>query len=202
MNEKKTFVVEQLEGADPYKLATGLIVPRPIGWIGTLSAEGIPNLAPFSFFNCVSGNPPMFVFSTSRSARRDTLDNVRSSGEFTINIVTEEVVEAMNTTSASLDADVSEFEFAGLTEVASTQISAPMVAECKANIECVVTDILDIGNETGGNALVIGEAVVFHIEEQILDGTRIDQVALRAIGRHAGNSYSRSTDQFDLARPE
>ncbi len=202
MNEKKTFVVEQLEGADPYKLATGLIVPRPIGWIGTLSAEGIPNLAPFSFFNCVSGNPPMFVFSAGRSARRDTLDNVRSRGEFTINIVSEEVAEAMNATSASLDADVNEFEVAGLTEVQSTRISAPMVAECKANIECVVTDILDIGHQTKGNALVVGEGIVIHIDDQLLDGTRIDQVALRAIGRHAGNSYSRSTDQFELARPE
>ncbi len=202
MNNKKTLVVEQLEGADPYKLATGLIVPRPIGWIGTLSAAGVPNLAPFSFFNCVSGNPPMFVFSAGRSARRDTLDNVRSSGEFTINIVTEEVAEAMNATSASLDADVNEFDVAGLTEVQPTQISAPMVAECKANIECVVTDVVNIGHATEGNALVIGEGIVFHIEEQLLDGTRIDQVALRAIGRHAGNSYSRSTDQFDLARPE
>ncbi len=202
MNNKKTLVVEQLEGADPYKLATGLIVPRPIGWIGTLSASGVPNLAPFSFFNCVSGNPPMFVFSAGRSARRDTLDNVRSSGEFTINIVTEEVAEAMNATSASVDAGVNEFDIAGLAEVRSTRISAPMVAECKANIECVVADVLTIGHATEGNALVIGEAVVFHIEEQLLDGTRIDQVALRAIGRHAGNSYSRSTDQFDLERPE
>ncbi len=202
MNEKKTFLVEQLEGADPYKLATGLIVPRPIGWIGTVSAAGIPNLAPFSFFNCVSGNPPMFVFSAGRSARRDTLDNVQANGEFTINIVTEEVAEAMNATSASLDADVNEFDVAGLNAVDSTRISAPMVAECKANIECVVTDILDIGHETQGNALVVGEGVVFHIDEQLLDGTRIDQMALKAIGRHAGNSYSRSTDQFDLARPE
>lgn len=201
MYDKHRFTVSDLEGVDGYKLATGLVVPRPIGWIGTLSGAGVPNLAPYSFFNAVSGLPPTFVFSPGRGSRKDTLANVRDVGEFTINIVTEEVVEAMNATAATFDADVDEFTACGLTAVASTRIRPPMVGECKANIECVVTQIVDIGHPDHGNGLVIGEAVVFHVSEHLLSGTRIDQAELRAVGRHVGNTYSRSTDLFDLIRP-
>lgn len=199
---KRRFTVADLSGADPYKLTTGLIVPRPIGWIGSISADGVPNLAPYSFFNAVSGVPPTFVFSPGRGGRKDTLANVRQVGEFTINVVTAEVAEAMNATAASLAADVDEFAAAGLTAVPSSSVRPPMVGECKANIECVVTQIIDIGHPEAGNALVVGEAVEFHIAEGILDGTRIDQAALRAIGRHAGNQYSNATDLFEIIRPD
>lgn len=186
-----------------YKIGSALIVPRPIGWIGTRDSDGVANLAPYSFFNMVSGSPPMFVFSPGRGGRRDTLANVRASGEFTVNVVTEEVGEAMNATAESLEAGVNEFEHAGLTEVAAKMIGAPMVAECKANFECVVTQIVEIGHSEQGNALVVGEAVMMHVREDIIDleTMRIDQPNLKALGRHAGNTYSRSTDQFDLTRP-
>jgi flavin reductase (DIM6/NTAB) family NADH-FMN oxidoreductase RutF len=143
----------------------------------------------------------MFVFSAGRGARKDTLANVREVGEFTLNIVTVEVVDAMNASSASFDAGVNEFEAVGVTAVASKSIRPPMVEECKANIECVVTDILDIGHPELGNALVIGEAVEFHIDESLLDGTRVDQANLHAIGRHVGNQYSHATDLFEAIRP-
>lgn len=199
---KRRFTVAELSGADPYKLTTGLIVPRPIGWIGSISTDDSPNLAPYSFFNAVSGMPPTFVFSPGRGGRKDTLANVREVGEFTINIVTAEVVDAMNATAASLAADVDEFDAAGLTAVPSVSVRPPMVGECKANIECVVTQIIDVGHAKYGNALVIGEAVEFHIADELLDGTRIDQAGLRAIGRHAGNQYSNSTDLFEIIRPD
>ena len=199
---KRRFTVAELSGADPYKLATGLIVPRPIGWIGSISADGTPNLAPYSFFNAVSGAPPTFVFSPGRGGRKDTLANVREVGEFTINIVTAEVAEAMNATAASLPADVDEFDAAGLTAVPSVSVRPPMVGECKANIECVVTQIIDIAHPKAGNALVIGEALEFHVAEDILDGTRVDQAALRAVGRHVGNLYSHATDLFEIIRPD
>lgn len=200
--DKTRFSVADLTGPDPYKLSTGLIVPRPIGWIGSISAEGVPNLAPYSFFNCVSGAPPTFVFSPGRGGRKDTLANVRDVGEFTINIVTEEVAEAMNATSATHAADVDEFEAAGLTAVPSISIRPPMVGECRANIECIVTQILDIGHPEHGSGLVIGEAVEFHVDAAVLDGTRVDQAELKAVGRHVGNLYSRSTDLFELIRPD
>lgn len=198
---KRRFTVSDLVGADGYKLTTGLIVPRPIGWIGTISTDGVPNLAPFSFFNAVSGLPPTFVVSPGRSTRRDTLANVRAIGEFTINVVSVEVLEAMNASAASFDPEVDEFAACGLTAAPSTSIRPPMVGECKANIECVVTHIVDVGDPVHGNALVVGEAVEFHVAEELLDGTRVDQSALRAVGRHAGNTYSHATDLFDMVRP-
>ena len=199
--QKRRFTASEIDGADGYKLASGLIVPRPIGWIGTVSADGVPNLAPYSFFNVVSGQPPTFVFSPGRSARRDTLANVHEVGEFSINVVSIEVLEAMNASSASFDPEVDEFAACGLTAVPGSVIRPPMVGECKANIECVVTQILEIGDPRHGNSLVVGEAVVFHVDEGLLDGTRVDQEQLRAVGRHAGNTYSHATDLFDLIRP-
>ena len=201
MTTKRRFHVDDLQGVDGYKLATGLIVPRPIGWIGTVSSDGTTNVAPYSFFNVVSGLPPSFVFAPGRGGRKDTLANVREVGEFTINVVTEEVVEAMNASSASFPADVDEFEACGLTAVPSRSVRPPMVGECKANFECVVTQIVDVGHPDHGNALVIGEAVEIHVLESLLDGTRIDQAALGAVGRHAGNTYSRAIDLFDITRP-
>jgi flavin reductase (DIM6/NTAB) family NADH-FMN oxidoreductase RutF len=198
---KRRFGVADLDVIDGYKLTTGLIVPRPIGWIGTISTAGVPNLAPFSFFNAVSGRPPTFVFAPGKTTRRDTLDNVRTIGEFTVNIVTIEVAEAMNASSASFDPDVDEFAACGLTAVPSSTIRPPMVGECKANIECVVTQIVDVGDPALGNSLVIGEAVEFHVDDALLDGTRVDQAELRAVGRHAGNAYSLATDLFELVRP-
>ncbi len=200
-HEMTTFDVAELSGVDGYKLGSGLIVPRPIGWIGTVDGDGQANLAPYSFFNMMAGQPPTFVFGPGRSGRRDTLANVRATREFTINIVTDEVVEAMNTTAASVEEDVDEFELAGLTAVPSISVAPPMVGECKANIECRVTDIVDIGHPELGNALVIGEAVMFHVAEHLLDGTRVDQAELRAVGRHVGNAYSRSHDLFEIERP-
>ncbi len=195
------FDAAELTGTEPYKLLTGLVVPRPIGWIGTVSLAGVPNLAPYSFFNAVSGRPPMLVFSPGRGSRKDTLANVRTMPEFTVNVVTAEVAEAMNITAAPLPPGESEFDYAGLTEMPSTFIRPPRVAECRAAMECVVTDIVEIGDPVEGNALVIGEVVVFHVAEELLDGTRIDQSQLAAVGRHAGNWYSNATDLFELIRP-
>ncbi len=198
----KSFAVEDLDGAEGYKLGSGLVVPRPIGWIGTVDAEGNSNLAPYSFFNMVSAVPPTFVFSPGNGGRKDTLDNVRSVPEFTINIVTDGVVEAMNATAESMEADRSEFDLDGITAVPSVRIRPPRVAECRATIECVVDQIVPVGAVgAAGSSLVIGHAVMFHVDESLLDGTRIDQAELGAIGRHAGNTYSRTHDLFDIVRP-
>ncbi len=197
-----TFDVEQLGGVDGYKLGSGLIVPRPIGWIGSIDSDGRTNLAPYSFFNMVSGVPPTFVFSPGRLGRKDTLDNCHAVPEFTINIVTDEVVEAMNATAATLEAGVSEFDLPGITAIPSERIRPPRVGECKATIECVVDQIIDVGDAEAGNSLVIGHAVMFHVDDDLLDGTRVDQAALRAVGRHVGNTYSHASELFDIVRPD
>lgn len=204
---KKTFHVADLDPVSSYKLATGLVVPRPIGWIGTTSDSGVHNLAPYSFFNVVAMHPPTFVVAPVTTGRKDTLTNIESSGVFTVNVVTEDTVDAMNATAASLDADVDEFDHVGLTAVSAETIRAPMVSEAVANFECRVTEMIPVGAATeeraGLGTLIIAEASRIHIAERVVsDDLHIDQVELRAVGRHVGNYYTRTADSlFEIARP-
>jgi flavin reductase (DIM6/NTAB) family NADH-FMN oxidoreductase RutF len=192
-----------VEANDAYKLLIGLVVPRPIGWIGTVDATGVRNLAPFSFFNAVAATPPTVLFSplTSSGSPKDTLANARETGEFTVNIVSFDVAEAMNLTSGRYPAEVDEFQVAGLTAVPGTKVAAPIVAEAKANLECRVTQTVPVGRPPMDATLVIGEVVAFHVRADLLDGTRIDQVALDAIGRMGGPNYTRTSEIFSMERP-
>lgn len=204
---KRCYDVADLAPSEAYKLGSGLTVPRPIGWIGTISSEGVPNLAPYSFFNMVAKYPPTFVVSPAIDVRKDTLDNLEATGVFTVNVVTEETVEAMNLSSGSYDADVDEFEVCGLTAVRSDTSDAPMVAEAVANFECTVVQMVPVGdksdNNSGASMLVIGEAQRIHVAERVTDEEfHVDPQELRAIGRHAGGWYSRTADSlFQLERP-
>ncbi len=201
---KRLFDPTDHDDVDIYKLLIGLVVPRPIGWIGSVSASGVRNLAPFSFFNAVAASPPTVVFSTIRAsgARKDTLSNVEETGVFTVNVVSEETVEAMNLTSGPYEPSVDEFELAGLTAVVGSTVAAPMVAEAKANREGRLSQVVPIGTDGPMAAsIVIGEVVRIHVEGAILDGTRIDQEALRAVGRMGGPTYTRTRDLFSLDRP-
>lgn len=196
---KKVFHLDTAESRDRYKLLSGLVVPRPIGWIGTIRADGSYNLAPFSFFNVVSSNPPIVVFSAGSHEDRpkDSAALAEESGEFTVNIVSEEVASAMVVTSGSFTADTDEFAVAGLTAFPGEVVSAPMVGESPANLECRVERVIDLGTST---RVVFGEVVVVHVREDVLDGTRVDNDALRAIGRMAGSTYIHTRDRFDLSR--
>ena len=198
-----TFIPAELDPTDRYKLMTGLVVPRPIGWIGTANAEGQPNLAPYSFFQCVAAHPPVVLFSAGvdDGHEKDSLLNARASGEFTWNVVDMATAEAMNQSSATLGRGESEFDFAGLTPEPSTTIEAPRVAEAKASFECRVTQLVEIGSAPLQNVVVFGEVTVIHADDAILDGTRIDFEALDAIGRLAGNGYATTRDRFELIRP-
>jgi flavin reductase (DIM6/NTAB) family NADH-FMN oxidoreductase RutF len=197
---KRIYRLQDAEGVDGYKLLSGLVVPRPIGWIGTVRPDGSYNLAPFSFFNLVAVDPPTVIFSGGKHADRlkDSVALAEQAGEFTVNIVSEDVTAAMNITSGAYEAATDEFAMAGLTAVLGEVVRAPMVAESPANFECTVVHAMDIG-ET--NRLVFGEVVVVHVRPELLDGTRVDTDALKAVGRLAGPSYTRTTDRFDLSRP-
>lgn len=199
---KVVFDLADTESRDNYKLLSGLVVPRPIGWIGTKREDGSNNLAPFSFFNVVSTNPPMVLFSAGSHSDRpkDSSTLAEMSGEFTVNIVSEDVVEAMSLTSGSFTADDDEFAIAGLTAVEGVKVSAPLVAESPANLECRVSRVLDLG-EPGRTKLVIGDVILIHVERSVLDGTRVDHDALRAVGRMAGATYVNTRDRFDVVRP-
>jgi flavin reductase (DIM6/NTAB) family NADH-FMN oxidoreductase RutF len=203
--------MEFADGALPwqsiYKLMTGAIVPRPIGWISTVDADGIPNLAPYSFFNAVCSNPPTLLFCPAIRAkdhqRKDTLKNVIATGEFVVNIVTEALAEAMNLTSGEYAADVNEFEVAGLTAAPSAVVRAPRVAESPVHFECKLDQIVTIGETPGGASIVIGRIVHIHVADEVLiPPDKIDVRKLQAVGRLSGTTYSRTNDFFDLRRPE
>ena len=192
---------QQPPGAN-YKLLIGSIVPRPIGFISTLSAAGVANLAPFSFFNAICGEPPTVGFSvTNRTPAKDTIRNVRQSGEFVANIVTEEIAEKMNLCSGDYAPGVSEFDVSGLTPQPSEVVKPPCVTEAPVNMECRLVQIVDVGSPAGGASLVIGEVVRFHFDASMVENYRVDPAKLRAIGRMGGNGYVRTRDYFEMIRP-
>lgn len=189
-----------------YKLMTGTIVPRPIGWISTVNESGQPNLAPFSFFNAVCPNPPHVMFASNirgtDGAEKDTLKNLRATAEFVVNIVTVELAEAMNITSTEFPPGVNEIDAAGLTSVPSAIVRPPRVAESPVHYECRVTQIIDLGQNPGSASVVIGRVVYLHIQDSLIyagDKIRLEQ--LNAIGRLAGNFYCRTTALFEMKRP-
>lgn len=189
-----------------YKIMIGSILPRPIGWISTIDPSGKPNLAPFSFFNAVCGNPPHVLFCPmirgTDLSQKDTLSNVRATGEFVVNIVTEELAEAMNITSAEFPAGMDEFAAAGLEKMPSVRVRPPRVAASPIHYECQVVQIVDLGSQPGGGSVVIGRVVHLHVAERVLiGGDKIDLNALSPIGRLAGSAYCRVSDIFEMPRP-
>lgn len=189
-----------------YKIMIGSILPRPIGWISTIDPAGKPNLAPFSFFNAVCGNPPHVLFCPmvrgTDNNPKDTLRNVRATGEFVVNIVTEELAEAMNITSTEFPAEVDEFKTAGLEIEPSVRVRPPRVAASPIHYECQVAQIVDISDQPGGGSVVIGRVVHLHVAERVLvDSDKINLFALRPIGRLAGSAYCRVSDVFEMLRP-
>lgn len=191
---------------DLYKLLIGAVVPRPIAWVSTISPDGVPNLAPFSFFNGVASNPPSLVFSVSYRETthqpKDTLANLQASGDFVVNMVTEPLATAMNITAGEYPPEVDEFQRAGLTPIPSIQVSAPRVAESPVQFECRLNQIVPIGEGPGSARLVIGTIVYIHIADAIYrEPYKIDITAYQPIGRLAGSSYTRVNDLFELQRP-
>ncbi|MBP6179993.1 MAG: flavin reductase family protein [Anaerolineales bacterium] len=190
-----------------YKILTGSILPRPIGWISSIDLDGRPNLAPFSFFNVVCSNPPTLLFCPMirgmDSSPKDTLNNVRQTGEFVVNIVTEDLLNAMNDTSIEAPSEFNEFEFAGLTLSPSVTVRPPRVLESPIHFECKVNQILDINNAPGGGSIVIGTITHIHAEERVMLGTdKINLTALQPIGRLMGAAYCRVEQVVELDRPK
>lgn len=195
--------------ADPaelYSLLVGCVVPRPIAFVSSLSADGVANLAPFSFFNAGGAHPPSLVFSpvTSGAGRnKDTLNNIRATREYVVHIAPWGLREKMNQSSADYDSDVDEFVEAGFTKVASTRVKPWRVAESPVAMECRLFQIVEHGSGPLRANYVIGEVVYFHVAESVLVNGRIDYGALDAIGRLGGPFYTHVTKDsvFKLARP-
>lgn len=186
-----------------YKLLVGAVVPRPIAFVSSISPEGVANLAPFSFFTVASANPPVLVFTTSfREPRKDTLVNIRATGEFVVNIVSEEFADRMNVTSGEYPYGVDEFAMSGLTPAPSEVVRVPRVKESHINMECKLVQTVEVSNQPLGGTLILGEVVRFHIDDAMVEQFRIDPEALAAVGRMAGNTYTRTRDRFELIRPQ
>ncbi len=189
--------------ANIYKLLVGSVVPRPIAFVSTISPEGVPNLAPFSFFTVASANPPVLCFTASfREPRKDTLVNIRATKEFVVNIVSEEFAAKMNVTSGEYPYGVNEFEKSELTAIPSVVVAPPRVQESHVNMECKLLQTIEVSNQPMGGTLILGQVVLFHIDDAIEENFRIDPLKLAAVGRMAGNTYCRTDDLYDLIRPE
>jgi flavin reductase (DIM6/NTAB) family NADH-FMN oxidoreductase RutF len=199
------FDAHELSSRDAYKLLIGSVVPRPIGWVSTISEDGVNNLAPFSFYMAATGNPPTVVVSNGyrNGEPKDTLRNVMAVPEFVLNVVSEDVGDAMNATSEELPFGVDELQLAGLTPAPSTLVRPVRVAESPINMECRVVQLVPVGDPKTGATLIIGEVVAWHVREEAIDAERmrIRLDVVKALGRMAGDGYSRTRDQFTMIRP-
>lgn len=184
-----------LRDRDAYRLLTSLVVPRPIAWVSTLAADGTRNLAPHSYFNVISSQPPVVHFTST--GVKDTLRNVRASGEFVVNIVTIELAEQMNVTAADFPPGEDEFTWARLEAAPSTVVRAPRVARAKAALECRVHSELRIGTGT----MVFGSVVHVAVADDVMPDGRIEPELLQAVGRLAGSGYTRTDGIFRMPRP-
>ncbi|WP_075180809.1 flavin reductase family protein [Pantoea sp. 1.19] len=190
----------------PHDPLNAIIGPRPIGWISSLSADGVRNLAPYSFFNCFNYRPPIIGFASS--GWKDSVRNIQQTGEFVWNLATRPLAEAMNETSASLPAAEDEFSHAGLTPLPGTRVAASLVAESPVNFECRLSQCIQLQSAAGEaleSWLVLGEVIAVHIDSHLLeDGiyqTARAQPVLRAGGPSAYYGISEA-ERFDLVRPD
>ena len=198
------FNPDTLEASAIYKLLTGSVIPRPIGWISTIDEKGINNLAPFSYFNMIGDDPPHVMFSTRRdnNANKDTLNNVLTNKQFVVNMVTEDLAEQMNSTAQVVPAEVDEFELVGLTPIASIKIKPNRVKESPITFECkMVHHYFLEDHKQGGACIVIGRIVMMHIDESVLlDNYKINMETYKPIARLAGSNYSKIGEVFSIKR--
>jgi flavin reductase (DIM6/NTAB) family NADH-FMN oxidoreductase RutF len=188
---------------DPFK---ALVAPRPIGWIATLAPDGTPNLAPYSFFNSIADKPPMIMFASS--GRKDSLENLERSGEFTCSLATWDLREAMNMTSAAVPPDVDEFRLAGLQAAPSRYVKPPRVARSPAALECRLWKTLQLpapaAHPHSGYWLVLGTVVGIYIDDAAIRDGRFDTAAVRPLARMGYMDYAVVTPEttFEMKRPQ
>lgn len=205
----RTYDPAACEPRQVYKLMTGIIVPRPIALVSTVDANGVANLAPFSFFSGVGSAPPTVLFCpTLRSGsgtlheRKDTLRNVEETAEFVVNVVSSAISDAANTTAAEVAPEVDEFQLAGLTPLASEVVRPPRVAESPAHMECKLLQVIYTGRSAASGVIVLGEVVRFHVRKDLESDFRVDPGGLDAVGRMAGNTWVRTHERIELVRPK
>jgi flavin reductase (DIM6/NTAB) family NADH-FMN oxidoreductase RutF len=189
-----------------YRHMVAFITPRPIAWVSTINRDGQTNLAPFSYFNGVCPNPPTILFcptNTREGKKKDTLRNIEATREFVVNVVSDAVREKMNATSEEFPPEISEFAACGLASVPSVKVKPPRVKESLVNLECVLHDIVRIGEGPLSGNIVIGRIVLIQADDSVLDDSgQIDPAKLDTIGRMGGITYTRTRERFEMERPE
>jgi len=193
-----------LDASAVYKLMTGAIIPRPIGWIASISTEGINNLAPFSYFNAAGEDPPHVMFSVNRAnhSNKDTLNNVLATKEFVVNMVTESTVVQMNDTAQAVSAEVDEFVLAGVTPIPSVLVKPMRVKESPVQFECkLVHHYFLEDHKNGGSCVIIGRIVMMHFaDEVLLDNYKINLETYKPVARLAGSNYAKLGELFSIKR--
>jgi len=190
---------QTLSPAEVYRLLTGAVVPRPIAFVSSRSAAGGLNLAPFSYFTAVSSAPPLvgIAINDRPGDPKDTLRNIRETGEWVINVVAESILEAMVRTAGEWPGDVSEFEVSGLTPVPSARVSPPGVRESPLQLECRLHREIPLGN----SFFVVGEVVWARVDDAVVKDGRVDPTLLAAVGRLGGESYAPLREVVRVPRP-
>lgn len=198
------FNPEILDTRAIYKLLTGAIIPRPIAWISTINEAGINNLAPFSYFNMVGDDPPHVMFSTRRdnNSNKDTLNNVLSVKQFVVHMVTEPLVDQMNSSAQAVPEEIDEFDMVGVTPIASSLVKPMRVKESLVNFECeLVHHYFLEDHKQGGACVIIGRVVRMHFDESVLlEDYKINMEIYKPIARLAGSNYSKIGEVFSIKR--
>ncbi len=202
-NDVISIVPTDLDPRAAYRLLISVVVPRPIGWTSTIGLDGSLNLAPFSFFNAVSGVPLTVMISVGQRKGRpkDTLRNAQETGEFVINIVNEELAAAMNESSGEWAYEVNEFDRAGVTPAHSIDVKPPRVAEAPIALECKVTQIVPVIDTT--YTLILGRVLRFHLRSDLLrPNGMVDALRLKPLARLSGDEYATLRGVFEMKRPQ
>ena len=192
---------------DPFSTLNAIVVPRPIGWISTLSNQGVANLAPYSFFNAVAYSPPQVMFAATSNHRsgglKDAVLDAQTTGEFVVNVATWELRERMNASAVPAPREIDEFEYAGLTKADSRLVRCPRVAESPVHLECRHTRSVEMPSNDAEdpNTVVFGEVVGVHVDDRVMEGGRIDFLKLRPVGRLGYLDFVEVDNVFRMERP-
>jgi flavin reductase (DIM6/NTAB) family NADH-FMN oxidoreductase RutF len=188
---------ENLSERELEHLVNSLVVPRPIAWLSTVNADGVGNLAPFSYFNVVSSSPPILMVSFSPKGKKDSLANIRQTGEFVVNVATHHLRHTMVVSAADVDHTVDEADLLGLPTARSVAVAPPRLADASAAMECRVHDLIPVF----GSTIVLGEVLHFHVNDEVIRNERVVAELLCPVSRLGGSLYATVTSTYKIARP-
>lgn len=194
-----------LRGSELHDFLSSLVIPRPIAFVSTVDEKGRYNAAPFSAFIHFVLVPPVLVLGIGRrkGQKKDTVRNIESTGDFVVNMVDENLAEAMNQASADYPPDIDEIKETGLTALKSDKVRSPRIAEAPISLECKLMQILELGSAPNRNSIIFGEILLVHIKDEVMTKGKIDPLKAKIIGRLGdGNLYCRTTDIFEMKRPQ